>query len=109
MEQVAEMEWPYRERRERPRQPRLHFLEDAREQFRALPQEVKLYVEQHFENVALLARPSTLLALEQAMRTRGHLFEFTVGSYRTVYAVHPTTRAITVYRIEGPPEAGQHA
>lgn len=79
---------------------KIHFLDGAREQLRVLRPEVKLHLEMHLENVAARCRPVSLASIETAMRHRGHLFDFRVGSFRVVYAAHPTTRAITVYRID---------
>ena len=88
---------------------RLLYTRAARTRLRSLPPEVRLHLETHLENLALLLEglpPERLLHL---FAREDEDFVTWVSGSRVRFVVAPASRALLVHRIEPPLIAGEQA
>jgi hypothetical protein len=86
------------------RQDRLLYTRAARARLQALPAEVRLHLETHMANLALLVEGLAPERLPQLLAHEDESFVTAVPGARVLFVVAPTARALLVHRIEALPE-----
>jgi hypothetical protein len=86
------------------RQERLLYTRAARTRLHALPAEVRLHLENHMANLALLIEGLAPERLPQLLTHEDEGFVATVPGARVLFVVAPAARALLVHRIEALPE-----
>jgi hypothetical protein len=82
------------------RHARLHFTRAARARLQTLPPEVRLDLENHLENLALLVRASPPQRLPQLLARGDEGFVTAVKGVRALFVVDATVRTLLIHRIE---------
>ena len=85
------------------RHARLHYTRAARTRLQALPPEVRLDLETHLENLAVLVRESPPQRLLQLLARGEEGFVTAVKGVRVLFVVDATVRTLLIHRIEALP------
>ncbi|WP_224363719.1 hypothetical protein [Hyalangium versicolor] len=82
------------------RHPRLFYTRAARRRLQGLPAEVRLHLENHLENLALLVKASPPERLPQFLARVEEGFVTAVKGVRVLFVVDATARTLLIHRIE---------
>jgi hypothetical protein len=84
-------------------QAQLQYTRAARKRLKALPAEVRLHLETHLENLALLIGATSPERLPQLLAREEEGFVTAMQGARVHFVVNAAARTLLVHRIELPP------
>jgi mRNA-degrading endonuclease RelE of RelBE toxin-antitoxin system len=88
------------------RRSRIFIARSAESQLKRLPEDVRLHIETHLENLVMVLEQEPPEALLTRMTREDEGFVANVGTTRILFSVDTSLRALTVQRLEQqlPPE-----
>ncbi|WP_224248628.1 hypothetical protein [Hyalangium gracile] len=91
------------------RHPRLLYTRAASRRFQVLPPELRVHLETHLENLALLVRASSPERLPRLLAREEDGFVTAVRGMRVHFVVDATARTLLIHRLEAPTPDGREA